>query len=294
MDREQLAAEIIRETTHRKNVFDMVPEGASRILDVGCGRGGLLLRLQRRKGCTRLYGVEVNPEEAVPLSKLVDGVWTVNLEAGQDLPGDFQGFFNYLILHDVVEHFADPWYALLRLRRYLAPGGTVIAAVPNLHFWRLQREIMRGHFPYGHGLWHSAHLRWFTPTSFLELLLSVGLRPQRYCLEIPLPLDPRAAREQAGPEGLRRVQFPPRELQQRFPDLEVYEQRFPRDVSAYYPVFFAHKLVAACTLARPLLPEQPLQYECERIHATRQAMNLPYDVFVPPPMELLMGDPAAE
>ena len=47
---------VIQSSAFRRNMYHMVPDGASRILDIGCGDGALLLRLQRDKSCTELYG----------------------------------------------------------------------------------------------------------------------------------------------------------------------------------------------------------------------------------------------
>ena len=59
---------IIEMSTFRRNVYNMIPAESSRILDFGCGDGALLLRLQRDKNCSQLFGVEVDTETSKHLS----------------------------------------------------------------------------------------------------------------------------------------------------------------------------------------------------------------------------------
>ncbi len=141
MDQAASIDAVIEASAFRRNVYNLIPEGASHVLDFGCGTGGLLLRLKRDKKCTELYGVEVVPDEVEFLRTAVDKVWVTNVEVG-DFESEFaghKGFFNWIILHDVVEHLFDPWFTLTKIRSLLAPDGKVIIATPNLHYWGLQR-----------------------------------------------------------------------------------------------------------------------------------------------------------
>lgn len=284
MDREQLRTDIINSSIMRKAVFDLIPANASRILDVGCGRGGLLLRLQRDKNCTDLYGVDMD-EEAIPkLSQFIDYAAVCDIEREDILPGKYAGHFNFIIMHDFVEHLFDPWQTLTRVRNFLAEDGIAIISTPNLHYWKLQHEIMSGHFPYGHGLWHGGHLRWYTPASLLTVLSIGGLSTQEYCLELPGETD---VKRLATSVATSTIQFPPVELQDNYPDMPVYSTEYPKSIRAYYPTFFATKLIAICSKGNLAWEPQPLTYNCNLLHDLTQAVGNPFDIFNPPPMRLM-------
>ncbi|WP_419786213.1 class I SAM-dependent methyltransferase [Pseudodesulfovibrio sp.] len=284
MDFQRLKSSIIDSSVLRKGVCDLVPEGATRVLDVGCGRGGILLRLQRDKGCTELYGVDMDKKAISELRPFVDYAEVVDIEADEIMPERFKGFFNIIIMHDFVEHLFDPWQTLTKIRQYLAEDGLAIIATPNLLNWHLQHKIMSGKFPYGHGLWHSGHLRWYTPASLLDVLVIGGFKVQQYCLELMdgTPLDKILVNRK-----LTTIQIPPIEIQHTRKE-EPFTIQYPRDIRASYPAFFAHKIIAVCSRGPLLWEPQPLTYNIELLHSLTQAINNQYDLFNPPPMHLIM------
>ena len=290
MDSNQRRDTIIQAETFRRNVFRLIPDGTRRVLDFGCGTGALALRLQRDKKCTEVYGLEVNPALTRELATLLDGgVFNLNIEnQGETLDSRYRGYFNYIILHDVVEHFYDPWYSLPKLREFLAPGGKLLIATPNFHYWELQYKILSGDFPYGPGLWHTGHLRWYTVRSLIELVSLSGLAIESIFLEIPDLVDLGHLERHA---EIRGVQLPPLEIAAKHPGLEPLVLRYPRDIKAYYPVFLAHKLIFVCN-ARPnvVVEPQPMVYNCMRLQRLREMVDNPFDVYTPPPMTPLIGD----
>ena len=141
------------------------------------------------------------------LRQFIDYAEVSDIEREEILPAQYEGFFNLIILHDVVEHLFDPWFTLTRIRRFLADDGVAIIVTPNLHYWPVQYEIMSGRFPYGHGVWHSGHLRWYTAASLLTVLSIGGFQVDSYCLELkgeaPVPVITRD-------KPLSAIQIPPR------------------------------------------------------------------------------------
>ncbi len=285
MDREEKRDKLIDSDVFRKNVYGLIPEGASRILDFGCGAGGLSLRLQRDKHCTEVYGLDTNREVTADLHGLLDGVFHVDFEiSGQELGGEFRGFFNYIILHDVLEHFKDPWYCLSKIRYYLAPGGRLIIATPNVQYWKIQHTILSGDFPYGPGLWHTGHLRWFTVRSLLELCIMGTYEIDSIMLEIPEVQDVSILENR---RNVLSVSFPPLEVRARYPELPVIKINYPKDVSRYYPVFLAHKLLVVCRASGPGDDLRRMVNNCPELAAMRRKLQLPFDVYNPPRMHLL-------
>lgn len=115
-----------------------LPPGPRRILDVGCGTGGMLGLLQE---FGTVEGLEFS-EEAIALCRSRLGP-DVNIRRGlipDDIPSD--GRFDVVTAFDVLEHLDDPIGALHAIRRALRPGGVFVCAVPAFKFlWSEHDEV---------------------------------------------------------------------------------------------------------------------------------------------------------
>lgn len=153
-------------------IRDWVPEGA-RVLDVGCGTGSNTLKLIEGKKC-QLVGVEPDPERAaVARSRGLDvltGVMDEELLRSR-------GPFDLIIFGDVLEHVAAPASLLEVAKMGLAPGGVIIASVPNVAHWAVRLMLLSGRFDYKEtGIMDATHLRWFTQKTIRSLFEHSGLR----------------------------------------------------------------------------------------------------------------------
>jgi SAM-dependent methyltransferase len=107
-------------------LIDLVPRDARRVLSVGCGWGETERRLADR-------GAQV---AAIPLDPVIAacarrrGVEILDPAADAGAPGSRQ--FDCLLTSHVVHLLPDPAAALASFRRFLAPGGTAVVAVPNV------------------------------------------------------------------------------------------------------------------------------------------------------------------
>jgi len=98
----------------------------SRILDVGCGAGGLLLKLQR-EGFRSLLGADPFIQADIDYG---NGVRI--LKRGVD---ELDGQYDFIMLHHSFEHMPDPAAALAWLARRLAAGGTLLLRIPVSDCW---------------------------------------------------------------------------------------------------------------------------------------------------------------
>jgi 2-polyprenyl-3-methyl-5-hydroxy-6-metoxy-1,4-benzoquinol methylase len=84
------------------------------------------------------------------------------------------------VANDVLEHLADPWVTLERLRPKLTPGGVVVASIPNFRYLpALARIVFARDFPQEDaGIFDRTHLRFFTYKSIRRMFTEAGYEVQ--------------------------------------------------------------------------------------------------------------------
>jgi SAM-dependent methyltransferase len=91
-----------------------------------------------------------------------------------------EGPFDVVLAGDVLEHLVDPRRVLADARSLLAPGGYVVASVPNVAHVDVRMALLCGRFAYREtGLLDATHLRFFTHDTLLELFERAGLAVAR-------------------------------------------------------------------------------------------------------------------
>ncbi|MBE0569819.1 MAG: glycosyltransferase [Deltaproteobacteria bacterium] len=159
----------------RREVEAMIPRGASRVLDVGCGEGALG-RALLDKGAREVVGIEADPATAEAARKHLTRVFRGDMES-LDLPFE-EGHFDCIVLADVLEHLRDPLSVLKKISRYLSDGGTLVASIPNVRFRYVLQQLAEGRWEYrDSGILDRAHLRFFTRKEMELLLREAGFEP---------------------------------------------------------------------------------------------------------------------
>jgi len=138
------------------------------VLEIGAGDGRLLAALARR-GHT-VAGIEPSaPFAAAARSRGLD-VEAVRVEQAERPSASYGA----IVLWHVLEHLEDPAATLQRAHDWLAPGGRLVVAVPNLASWQARTG--------GDRWFHQdvpRHLTHFTPAGLTALLERCGLRVAR-------------------------------------------------------------------------------------------------------------------
>lgn len=155
-------------------VMARVPNGCRRILDVGCGTGVLGDALKADRPGRYLAGITHSEREAERAREVLDRVLVADLETCDFLD---LGQFDCVICSHVLEHLRNPAEVLARLRAVLAPGGTILIALPNVLYWRQRLQFLIGRFRYTEGgLMDNTHVVFFDWTTAQDLVAQAGLR----------------------------------------------------------------------------------------------------------------------
>jgi 2-polyprenyl-3-methyl-5-hydroxy-6-metoxy-1,4-benzoquinol methylase len=142
---------------------EVLRKSRGRVLDIGCGTGGLLQELVQ-KGCEG-YGVELNPDSVKTCREK-----GLNVQCGElntvNFPDDF---FDTIIMWHVMEHLPSPKKAFNTVKRLLKPGGRFFIYSPNAGSY-----VARLFGVYWCG-WHIPfHYYHFSPTTVRHLAESCG------------------------------------------------------------------------------------------------------------------------
>jgi 2-polyprenyl-3-methyl-5-hydroxy-6-metoxy-1,4-benzoquinol methylase len=138
---------------------EVLSKTRGRVLDIGCGMGGILEDLARL-GC-ETFGIEANPDAARICKEI-----GLNVECGfiEDMifPEDY---FDVVLLFHVIEHLPSPKKALDEIFRILKPGGRVFIWCPNAESYvaKFFRDFWTGwHLPF--------HFYHFSPDTMARLI----------------------------------------------------------------------------------------------------------------------------
>ena len=147
--RRQILRNFRRATAHVRTNWDML-KAATQVLEIGAGSGEIAFVMARRgKSVT---GIEPNFHYAAYCrEELGLDVRTAHLAPDLFQPGEF----DQIRLSHVLEHLNDPVRYLGQIAEWLAPGGTLYVAVPNIETYC--RTKSRG------GMFHYAHIFNFNP-----------------------------------------------------------------------------------------------------------------------------------
>ncbi len=160
----------------RKEIAPLLPPHCGRVLELGCGSGATLGWLRQTQKVSRTVGIEIAEAAASAARKHADEVYWSDFEHDKLAMATDQ--FDVILCLDVLEHMVNPWAVVDRLvTQHLAPGGLMIASVPNVRHYNVVFPLLFG------GRWDYAdagpldrtHLRFFTRNSALQLLTHAQL-----------------------------------------------------------------------------------------------------------------------
>jgi len=157
----------------RKDMLKYIPETVHRTLEFGCGHGGFSTLLKEKFGA-ETWAVEKDPASAKKAAEKLDKV--ISGDAADFVDELPDGYFDCMMFFDVLEHLPDPYSLLCSLKPKLAPGGLIVASIPNIRYYRTLKDlVIHGNWDYkDHGPLDKTHLRFFTFKSIAKTFKGLG------------------------------------------------------------------------------------------------------------------------
>ena len=178
------------ENERREEVCALVPMEAKTILDLGCHQGGLLHHLRKTRAGLYTVGVDLDPRSRERCVHRMDEYHEYDLEQyrGYNLQPWGKRKYDCIITADVLEHVKDPWGVVGALRDLLAPGGCIVASIPNIRntavIWHYLRDAEWRYHVHSKDVWRGPqdnclavdHIRFFCREGVLRLFADAGFR----------------------------------------------------------------------------------------------------------------------
>jgi len=117
----------------------------NRMLDVGCGYGGLAIVVSAHLGMTEVHGIDI--DQSVLEEATGKGVRALHSDISQGplpYPNAYFDFVTTFGMPDYLPVFDD---ALREIHRVLRPGGHVLVRLPNLASWHNRLFLLMGYQP---------------------------------------------------------------------------------------------------------------------------------------------------
>jgi GT2 family glycosyltransferase len=139
-------------STLKFDIIDRINEPREKeinILEFDCELGATLLKLKYMYPNAKIFGIETNNCVAKLSEKILElMVDDFEENYSMNFKDDKTDFFDYIILGNRLQQSKDPWALLNKVKKFLKPGGYVIATIPNLMHYSVIKELLRGKFMY--------------------------------------------------------------------------------------------------------------------------------------------------
>ncbi len=163
---------------HFKDAF----KPTDRVLDVGCGDASNY-QAWLVKQVAQLSAIDISERGIANARKM--GINAQVHDLSKRFPyGD--GSFDGAVCIEVLEHLYDPKFTVSEIHRVLAPGGILVASVPNNGYFRerlkaLTRAELSTSISDFSNEWKGAHIRFYSLKSFQRMLEVSGFEIESVC-----------------------------------------------------------------------------------------------------------------
>lgn len=146
------------------------------ILEFDCGLGATLLKLKYIYPNANIYGIEENESIAKICGRILE-VMRSDFEKDycMNFNLDMEDFFDYIILGNRLQVSKDPWKLLKEIKRFLKPGGYIIATIPNVMHHSVIKELLSGNFMYAkNSILNKNNIKFFTLSDIHKVFEECG------------------------------------------------------------------------------------------------------------------------
>jgi 2-polyprenyl-3-methyl-5-hydroxy-6-metoxy-1,4-benzoquinol methylase len=160
-------------TNKREEMIKFIPTTCTKILEVGCGEG-VFASVLKNKLNIEIWGVELSGESANKAKTILDKVIIADFTMIiNTLP---KKYFDCLVFNDVLEHIADPFSLLERIKILLKDGGYIVSSIPNVRYiGNLVELLFHKDWRYKDGgILDITHFRFFTQKSIIRMFHNAG------------------------------------------------------------------------------------------------------------------------
>lgn len=161
----------------RDDVVPYIPRHTGTLIDIGGGTGATAAHV-KALGLAGRVGVadQVSSDRA---QEGIDFHCSGDLEDPAFLAKvvEQEGPFDTILCLDILEHLVDPWRIVAQLHQALAPGGHIVASIPNVRHYRVAAGLLfRGRWDLQDaGILDRTHLRFFVKDTAVQLMTHTGL-----------------------------------------------------------------------------------------------------------------------
>lgn len=160
-----------------KLIADMISPG-SRVLDIGCGDGQLLMHLVKNRD---VVGRGIELSQAGVNATVAQGLSVVQGDADTDLADYPTQAFDYVVLSQTLQTTRNPKQVISELARI---GAKAIVSFPNFGYWRVRwRLLSGGRMPrtgmLGDEWYETQNIHLCTILDFVELCRDLGIVIER-------------------------------------------------------------------------------------------------------------------
>ena len=144
------------------------------ILEVGCGAGATASLIKSQYPYAEYKGIEKN-DKAAMYARAFGDVITGDIET-VDFEKEFNEYFDYVLLGDVLQYTHDPAGVIRKLSVCLKKSGSMIISVPNIRNWSVIIPLLNDdRFEYSDdGIINSSCIKFFTENEMARLISGNG------------------------------------------------------------------------------------------------------------------------
>ncbi|MDP1853442.1 MAG: class I SAM-dependent methyltransferase [Candidatus Omnitrophota bacterium] len=157
----------------RPEMLGYIPKTARKILDAGCG-AGLFGEEIKQKLNAEVWGIEIDEKAASLARNKIDKLFVGDI---YNLLGELPDtYFDCVVFNDSLEHLADPFTVLNKIKAKLTKEGIIVCAIPNMRYFKILKELLiKKQWKYqDSGILDKSHLRFFTQKSIEGMFKALG------------------------------------------------------------------------------------------------------------------------